>query len=299
MGTPILDGREFNEGDTASSQPVTVISRALAAKLWPGQRAVGREIRVLQLRTINGKLAPDVEARIRRRDPTLETDLSAFDVIARRVVGVVDDIRAFGLDVKGNNRAYYVDYRQDREGRPARATKFVVRAVGDGNDIAAAIRSIVGRDGHGDVRSVRSMGEMVAHSIGGHGSNRLMMLVSALFGALALALTATGIFGTMLHTVNRRLPEMGVRVALGASRASIAWLVFGYGLRVLAGGAALGLTLTWAVSRTLRALLFEVTATDVPTYAVGVGIIAVTVVLACLVPARRAVRFDPSRLLRS
>ena len=299
IGTPVLDGREFDEHDTSSSAPVIIVSRGLAERLWPRQRAVGHEIRVLQLRTVNGKLAPDVEARIKRRDPTLEFDLSAYDTTPRRIIGVVEDIRAFGLDVKGNTRAYYIDYRQDREGRPARATKFVIRTSGDSAPIAAAVRSIVTADGHGELRNFRSMSEMVAHSIGGRGSNRLMMLVSALFGALALALTATGVFGTMLHSVNQRLPEMGVRVALGASRASIAWLVFGYGLRVLGGGAALGLTLTWAVSRSLRALLFEVTATDVSTYAAGVAVIAVTVVVACLVPARRAVRFDPSRLLRS
>jgi predicted permease len=299
IGTAIRDGREFDEGDTSSSAPVTIVSRALAERLWPHQRAVGREIRVLQLRTVNGKLAPDVEARIQRRDPTLEFDLSAYDTTPRRIIGVVEDIRAFGLDVKGNTRAFYIDYRQDQEGRPFRATKFVIRATGDGAQIASTVRSIVARDSRGELRNFRSMSEMVAHSIGGHGSNRLMMLVSALFGALALALTATGIFGTMLHTVNQRLPEMGVRVALGASRARIAWLVFGYGLRVLTAGAALGLTLTWAVSRSLRALLFEVTGTDAFTYAAGVAVIAVAVVVACLVPARRAVRFDPSRLLRS
>jgi ABC-type antimicrobial peptide transport system permease subunit len=126
-----------------------------------------------------------------------------------------------------------------------------------------------------------------------------MMLVAAVFGALALVLTTIGIFGVMLHTVNQRLPELGVRIALGASRADIARIVFGYGLRVLVMGLALGLTLTWAASRSLRSLLFELTPTDVPTYAAGVAILAIAVVAACVLPARRAVTFDAARLFRS
>jgi ABC-type antimicrobial peptide transport system permease subunit len=126
-----------------------------------------------------------------------------------------------------------------------------------------------------------------------------MMLISGLFGALSLTLTTTGIFAVMLHTVNQRLVEMGVRVALGARRRDIAQLVFAYGLRILVMGLALGTTLTWVASRYIGSLLFEIEPWDLRTYAGGVVTLVVAVALACLIPARRAVTFDPARLLRS
>jgi ABC-type antimicrobial peptide transport system permease subunit len=150
----------------------------------------------------------------------------------------------------------------------------------------------------GELRGIDSMSDLVAHSIGGRGSNRLMMLVAGLFGGLALALTTMGIFGIMLHTVNQRLAEMGVRIALGARRADIMRLVFGYGVRLLWTGVALGLTLTWAVSRSLRSLLFELAPTDLPTYAGAIVILAVAVLTACLLPVRRALSVDTARLFR-
>jgi predicted permease len=300
IGTPILEGREFNPGDTGGAQPVAVVSRTLARKLWPGSSAVGRELRVPRFRTVAGQLAPDVEARMRRRDPSLATDLSAFDVDTLQVIGVVEDIRAFGLHLVPTP-AFYVDYRQDRSPHGfGKQTYLVVRRTDDAANVAGDIKSILAGAGvGGEVGGVDSMSELVAHSIGGRGSNRLMMLVATLFGGLALVLTTIGIFGVMLHTVNQRLPEMGVRVALGASRWNIARLVLGYGVRVLVAGLALGLTLTWVASRSLGSLLFELTPTDLPTYAAGVFLLAIAVMLACLFPLRRAIGFDASRLFLS
>jgi putative ABC transport system permease protein len=126
-----------------------------------------------------------------------------------------------------------------------------------------------------------------------------MMLVSALFGTLALLLTASGIFAVVLHTVNQRLPEIGVRMALGAGRADIAALLLRYGLRIIVAGVALGLTITWAVSRSLQSLVFEVQPTDASTWSMGVGVLAVAVVLACVIPIRRATRVDAAALLRA
>jgi putative ABC transport system permease protein len=300
MRTPILEGREFTGADDGSATPVVVVSRALAQRLWSSGSAVGRELKILRLRTVNGQLAPDVEARMRRRDLTLATDMSAYELETRQVIGVVADLRPFGLHLVPDP-ALYLDYRQE----PAalvrgRQTRFVVRANAGATGLAGELKSTLAAAGlSGEVRSIESMSVLVAGSIGGRGSNRLMMLVAALFGTLALLLTTIGIFGMMLHTVNQRLPEMGVRIALGATRFDIARLVFGYGGRVLAGGLALGLTLTWVASRALRSLLFELKPTDLPTYAMGVSVLAVAVVLACVVPVRRAISFDPARLFRS
>jgi putative ABC transport system permease protein len=300
IGTPILEGREFSAADGAGAMPVVVVSRALARKLWPGSSAIGQDVQVPVLRIVNGKLPADVEARMRRGDRTLAKDLSVFDVQTRRVIGVVEDIRAFGLNLVPTP-AFYVDYRQDwAPFGNGRSTHLVVRQAGSAGNVPADVKSIIGgAPFRGETRGIDSMSELVAHSIGGRGSNRLMMLVATLFGGLALVLTTIGIFGVMLHTVTQRLPEMGVRVALGANRLDIARLVLGYGLRVLAAGLALGLTLTWAATRSLQSLLFELKPTDLSTYAAGAGILACAVFFACALPIRRAVSFDAARLLRS
>jgi putative ABC transport system permease protein len=301
IGTPILEGREFNAADNGGAPPVAVVSRALARRLWPGSTAVGRELHLPRYRTTaDGKLPPEVDARMRRRDPSLATDLSVFDIDTLQVIGVVEDIRAFGLDLVPTP-AYYVDYRQTRSpANNGKFTRLVVRRTDDAPNLAGEIKSILASAGvGGQLRGVDSMSQLVARSIGGRGSNRLLMLVATLFGGLALVLTTIGIFGVMLHTVNQRLPELGIRIALGATRGNIARLVLGYGLRVLVTGLALGLTLTWAASRSLRSLLFELTPTDLPTYAGGALMLAVAVLLACLFPLRRAVAFDAARLFRS
>lgn len=300
MGTHVLYGREFGVGDTATAPPVVVVSRSLARRLWPGASAIGRELQVPRFRTVNGVLAPDIAARMHRRDKTLMTDMSAFEVEIRTVVGEVDDIRAFGLDLVPDP-AFYVDARQVGSVQGyEKQTYLVVRTTGDARNIGAKVRAILSSDElHGELRSIDSMSELVAHSIGGRGSTRLMMLVATVFGGLALALTTTGIFGIMLHTVNQRLPEMGVRIALGARRSDIARIVFGYGFRVMGMGLALGLALAWATSRTLRSLLFELEPTDAYTYVTAALILVVAVFAACVVPVRRAVRCDAAGLFRS
>jgi putative ABC transport system permease protein len=305
MRTRLLEGREFTQADGPSAEPVALVSRALALKLWPGQSALGRRFQILTLKTVNGKFAPDIEARIRRRDRSLESDMSAREVAegkSWRVVGVVEDVRAFGLDLVPSP-AYYFEYRQAPRARSydARGPQYlVVRGHGDTSGLAqnlkAAISSVNAR---AEIRSIDSMSELVAQSIGGHGSTRLLMLVAALFGSLALLLTASGIFGVVLHTVNQRLPEIGVRIALGASQADITSLLLRYGLRIIAGGVALGLTLSWVASRSLGTLVFEVTPTDPLTWAVSVAVLMASVLLACAFPIRRARRVDAARLFRS
>jgi putative ABC transport system permease protein len=107
-----------------------------------------------------------------------------------------------------------------------------------------------------------------------------------------------GIFGVMLHTVNQRLAEMGVRIAFGARRSDIVRLVLGYGFRLLGSGVALGLTLAWAVSRSMQSVLFGLAPTDLATHAGAVVILVVAVLAACLVPVRRALSVDAARLFR-
>jgi predicted lysophospholipase L1 biosynthesis ABC-type transport system permease subunit len=216
------------------------------------------------------------------------------------VIGVVEDIRAFGLDLVPEP-AFYLDSRQERSTYlSGRSTYLLVRTLnGDATELASIVKhTLASGDLNGELRTMDSMSELVAHSIGGRGSNRLMMLVAALFGGLALMLTTIGIFGVMLHTVNQRLSEMGVRIAFGAGRSDIVRLVLGYGVRLLCSGVALGLVLAWAVSRSMQSLLFELAPTDLATYATAVLILLSAVLLACLVPVRRALSVDAARLFR-
>jgi predicted permease len=303
LGTRVLDGREFSERDDASGQPVAVVSEAFARRMWRGKSAVGRQFQVLTLRTVNGKLAPDIEARIRRGDRSMNNDPSVLEVAGGTtwtVVGVVEDIRAFGLNIVPEP-AYYLEYRQvPDQWSLLRRQRFVVRTEGSPSGLAASLKSaVLSVDGHAELRSIRSMAELVAQSIGGRGSARLLMLVSTMFGSIALLLTASGMFGMLLHTVNQRLPELGVRLALGATRANIISLILGYGLRMAVTGMALGLTLAWAGSRSLRSLVFEIAPTDASTWSLAIGVLFAAVLIACAVPIRRAATADPSALLRS
>jgi predicted permease len=300
LGTRILEGREFGLQDGATATPVAVVSESLARKLWPEGDAVGKVLRVPRLKTVGGDIAPDIADRLRRRDQTLKGDISAFEVETHEVIGVVEDIRAFGLDLVPEP-AFYLDSRQERSIYfSSRFTYLLVRTLeGEASEVGAIAKSILASgDLNGELRSMDSMSELVAHSIGGRGSNRLMMLVAGLFGGLALTLTTMGIFGVMLHTVNQRLAEMGVRIAFGARRSDIVRLVLGYGFRLLFSGVALGLTLAWAVSRSMQSLLFGLAPTDLATHAGAVLILVVAVLAACLVPVRRALSVDAARLLR-
>ena len=300
LGTRILEGREFGVQDGATAAPVAVVSESLARMLWPEGGAVGKVLRVPRLKTIGGVIAPEIAERLGRRDNTLMGDMSAFEVDSHEVIGVVEDIRALGLDLVPQP-AFYVDSRQERSvGLSGRFTYLLVRTLtGEASELATIVKPILASgDLNGELRSLDSMSELVAHSIGGRGSNRLMMLVAALFGGLALMLTTIGIFGVMLHTVNQRLAEMGVRIAFGARRSDIVRLVLGYGFRLLCAGVALGLSLAWAVSRSMQSLLFGLAPTDLGTYATAVLILVSAVLVACLVPVRRALSVDAARLFR-
>ena len=303
LGSRLIEGREFSARDDASAQAVAVVSRAFAHTFWPGQSAIGKPFQLMDVRRVNGKIAPDIEARMKRRDASVFDDPRAFEVaggITWHIIGVVEDVRAFGLDYTGSP-AFYLSYRQ----APPRWNwrifeRFAIRTQADPGALLSGVRSAVASvDRTVKVNSLKSMSELVAHSIGGRGSTRLMMLVSSLFGALTLLLTMSGIFGIVLHTVTQRMPEIGVRMALGADRRDVGRLLLAYAGRIIFGGVALGATGAWAMSRMLRSLVFGVTPTDPATYALSIALLVLCVLVACAVPIRRAMRFNPTILLRA
>ena len=111
------------------------------------------------------------------------------------------------------------------------------------------------------------LADLVAQSIGGRGSNKLLLIVATVFGSLALTFATIGIYGVVAHNVTQRLREIGIRVALGATSRDVIRIVVGYGMRLLGSGLALGITAAWAATRGMSALLFATTPTDAFTYA--------------------------------
>jgi ABC-type antimicrobial peptide transport system permease subunit len=306
-GIPITEGREFTNADTMSAPARVVISQALARNLWPNQHAIGKHLELLVFKRVNGTLPPEILARLKRRDPTMATDSTVLEPVEGKsweVIGVARDVRMFSLDITPDP-ALYINEQQNPRSRgwdmnmSVFGVKFLLRTRGKPSEIIdrakAAIRSV---NQNATFREVAAMQDVVADKVGGRGTNKLMLLISSLFGGLALTFAVIGIYGIVSHTMSQRNRELGIRIALGATRSDVVRVVMGYGVRLLVGGLALGLTIAWAATRGLQAQLWGVTATDVTTYALSVFVLSTAVLTACLLPLRRALRFDPVILFR-
>jgi putative ABC transport system permease protein len=263
LGTPILVGRDLQPGDRVGSPPVTVVSRALADKLFPGEDPLGRFLL-----------------------------LPWGDGIRLEIVGVAADVRDFGLadDV---DPVFYIPLRQ----YPRTALRVVVRAAGEPAALVAAVRSAV-RDVDKDA-PLHNVGTMEEWLDGSLQTPRFASLLVAVFSLIALALAATGLYGVMACLVGERRREIGIRMAVGASPAAVLGWVLRQGMLIAAGGVAVGLVVAAGAARLVRALLFATSAIDPATY-VGVAIVlALTALLACLIPASSALRSDPGAVLHS
>lgn len=264
-----LRGRLFTENDRLGSAPVVVINETMAKKLWPSADAVGRTLKMF-----NDK-APWVT-----------------------IVGVVADVRARGIqeDVPAT---MYFPYSQS--GASAyympRTMTLVIRTNGDPAAITHSVRSVVrAADPLVPIADVATMEQVVGHSIAGRTFTTMLL---AGFAALALALAGIGIYGVISFGVSQRNYEIGVRIALGASKATVMRMVIGEGARMTAAGLVLGLIGAVAIDRLLRTLLVGVTATDPATFAAVACVLSAVAICACALPARRATRVSPTEALRS
>jgi len=129
--------------------------------------------------------------------------------------------------------------------------------------------------------------------------SRLSVMLLTLFGALALVLVTLGIYGVLSFLVGRRTREIGIRLALGATRADVTRLIVGYGMGLVAVGTAIGLAASWGITQSMRTLLYDLSPHDPGTYAWIVAVVAAVALIASYVPARRATRVDPLQALRS
>jgi predicted lysophospholipase L1 biosynthesis ABC-type transport system permease subunit len=217
------------------------------------------------------------------------------------VVGVVQDVREKGLQEKAPEIVYWPPLMKDLDGlSPAQAIRtatFVIRSERAGNrsflnEVRAAVWAV---NAELPLASVRTMQEVYDKSVA-RTSFTLVML--AIAGALALALGVVGIYGVMSYTVSQRKPEIGIRLALGAQHGDVLQMILRQGMKLALVGVASGIIAAFALTGLMRSLLFGVTAHDPLTFASVAALLIVIALLACYIPARRAILVDPVVALR-
>jgi putative ABC transport system permease protein len=261
MGIPLLRGRDFDERDTDASIPVAIINDMLAQQFFPHEDPIGHRFK------------------------------DDYDGSRRTIIGVVASIKhqqPMNPPIPG----LYAPYVQ----KPWGGMWVTVRAAGDALKLVAFARSAVRAfDPELPVLRIRTMSQVVADSL-----SQLTLLTSSLagFAGFALILTAIGTYGITAYSVTQRMHEMGIRMALGASRRAILVLVLRRGALLAVAGVALGIPLALAMSRLLGSFLYGISSRDLTVF-VGVPILLIAVALAaCVIPARRATRVDPMIALR-
>jgi putative ABC transport system permease protein len=268
MGIPVVRGRVFSDHDTESSGEVVVINEAAARRYWPNENPLGQRISLG---------APDEW---------------------REIVGVVGDTRHEGLDADADPAAF-LPQRQRFSNLGTgfeRTMTLVIRTGGDLGALASFIRtSVAGVDPQLPIGLVRPMDEMIAESVA---PRRLNFVLVSSFAFVALVLTAAGLYGVMAYLVTQRTREIGVRMALGASRRQVLGLVLRQAGAMTLVGIAIGVAGALLLTRSMTLLLFGVSAAD-PLVYVGVSaLLAAVALLAVAVPSSRATRIDPLAALR-
>ena len=270
MGVRIVKGRNFSDDDRGGGQRVMIVSARLAAVAFPGQDPIGKRISCCEPGPDGFKTIIGVAADIRSRGPAIAPRPEFYLPIAQ-----VPDV-AWGW-----NRTMYV----------------LVRTTGNPSALAQPLNAAVaGIDRDLPLFDVKTMDERLAHSLA---TARFNTLLLTLLGAIGLALAAGGIYGVIAYFVSQRTQEIGVRMALGATAASVVRLVLGQALRPVAVGAVLGVTAALGASRVLSSQLFGVSPTDPLTIAAVLATLIGVAMLASIVPARRAAAIDPTRALQA
>lgn len=263
LGIGVLRGRTPTDADGASSAPVVVVNRALAERIWPGADPLGRRISTL-----------------------------VFSGVPRTIVGVVADVPVTALG-QSADPILYVPLAQ---GPQIVVPNLIVRSSLDAAALAGHLRAVIrDLDPRLAVSRVQTLEDVIGQTIA---SPRRLTLFLELFAGLALALGAVGVYGVLSNFVGMRMPEFGVRLALGSTPARIISLVLRRATGLVAVGVALGITASLALSRIYRGLLFGVPAADPLTLLVATAILFGAAFAAAFIPARRAARVDPAGTLR-
>jgi len=259
MGIALRAGRDFTKDDTDKTEPAMVISESLARRLFPGGDPVGRQ--------------------------------TATGTREYRVVGVVGDVRHSSLEKEAEPEMYF-PLAQATE----RSVELVVRTTRTPESLVPEVRrALHAVDADLPVRDFRTLEQVVSQSVS---PRRFVTLLLTGFAALALALAALGIYGVISFSVAQRTRELGIRLALGAQAADVLKLVLGQGARLIALGVAIGLLAAFAATRVMQTLVYGVSATDPLTFLAIALLLGGVALLACFIPARRAMKVDPLVALR-
>ena len=259
MGIAVLAGRPIEEQDR--TRKAAVISARLAEKVWPGQNPIGKKFKT-------GSMVGEVS-----------------------VVGVVRDTYNGRLDQQPTMIAYVPFWIRTPD-----YGSLVVRSSGDVEPVMRALQQAIWRiDASLPVSEVKTMSEVVNESLA---QRRFQVRLATAFGAAALLLALIGIYGVVAYNVEQRRVELGLRLALGAEGGELMALILKRGLRPVAAGLFCGLAVSVALGGLVRSLVFGVTTNDPTTMAEVALVLGVTALLACVVPASRAMRMDPAMILR-
>jgi len=271
LSIPLMRGRTFDDRDAPRAAPVLVVNAAFVKKYFPKEDAIGRQV------TIGHGLGPEFE------DP------------ARTIVGVVGDVRENGLGREAPP-ILYVPVGQISDA----LTKFgfnlvppswlVKTSVPISGMIPAVRQAFEDIDRTLAVAQPRPLDDVVARSIAQQGFS---MVLLTLFGAIALVLAAVGVYGVISYSVEQATHDISVRLALGADQRNILGLVVGGGMKLAGIGLAIGIAGALGASRVLSTMLYGIKATDPLTYIVATASLGTIALVACYVPARRAMHVDP------
>jgi putative ABC transport system permease protein len=257
---PLVEGRLFDEGDNATAAPVALVNQTSVRRFWPHEDPIGKLVWI-------GTLAP------------------------MRVVGVLADVRNESLATPTQPEVFF-PYPQF----PTPMLYVSLRTSVDAHTVASALRAEITQVNRGQpVNDVQTMEERLESA---SAPTRSIMLLISVFSATALLLAMVGIYGVIAYSVAQRTQEMGIRLAMGASSSDIFRLIVGHGLRLAAGGILIGLVASFALTRLMASLLFHTSATDPMTFAGSALVFAAVAALASYIPARRAMRINPTDALR-
>jgi predicted permease len=264
MGIAVIKGRPFQDADNENSPRVAIIDEKLARAYWPDEDPLGKRIRI---------------GRASWGNPLMT------------VVGVVASVKHRNLN---EDAKFYLYMPASQETQWS--TYLVIKTAGDPEAAISAVRAKVSAlDSQLPLFEVRTMEQAVGRSLA---TRKLTSFLLTGFAATALILAAVGIYGVMSLNVNSRINEFGIRMALGAERRHILRMVLSHGMGLAAIGLIAGLLATFWMTPMLASLLYGVGETDAATFGMAALILAVAALLACYIPARRAMKVDPMVVLR-
>jgi putative ABC transport system permease protein len=268
MGIPVVDGRDFTLGDVEGA-PVAMVNETLAKTFFPNQSAVGRRVK-----------------------PGFGPNVPWFNI-----VGVVRDVKQGGVNQKTGTELYFLQDQGPKARVGARRNmNVVVRTSLPFDRVSQDIRRIVrGMDPALPVVRLRTMDDVFAATVS---QPRFLAQLLGIFAALALILSAIGTYGILSYSVSERRREIGIHMAMGATRGRVLGMVLGQGMRLTVAGLVLGVAASFALTRLLQTQLFNVRPTDPVTLSTVVVFIALVAASACFLPAGRATRVDPMVVLR-